>query len=75
MEYEITCDPTCIITHRGLEFLIYYQIETQESWIIYGICTQKGSCMDGALNEKPVLDCPVRPEIECDGCNLRGVYL
>lgn len=69
-----TCDPTVIIVYQETDLIIYYQIETEESWIIYGKCTDKGYCYEGAVNPKPELDCPVRPEFK-DCCDLRGVYL
>lgn len=78
--FLFTQDPTCIIIHREKDFLIYYQLETEESWIIWGCCSQHGTCIDGSINSdnRPYeerLDCPVRPEIDCDGCDLRGEYL
>ena len=83
---ELTQDPTCIITYRGEHFLIYLNIHSLEEWIIYGDCTHNGSCVDGAINPDlrsygERLDCPTRPEsetnpqVECEGCDLRGVYL
>ena len=80
MEFLFTSDPTVIIVYQGLSFVIYYNIETNESWVIYGDCTHNGSCVEGAVNPdlRPYnerLDCPVRPDIECEGCNLKGEYL
>lgn len=80
MDFEITCDPTCIIIHRDTDLVIYYQIETQESWLIYGKCSHNGSCIDGAINpdlrnSSERLDCPVRPEIDCKDCSISGIYL
>ena len=72
--FERTCDPTCIIIYKEPHFIIYYQLATEESWVIYGDCTGDGTCYEGAQNPKPELDCPVRPEIKCT-CSLRGVYL
>ena len=81
VEFLFTQDPTCIIVSREENFLFYYQIETQESWVIYGCCNHKGTCIDGAVDPdlRPVeerLDIPVRPEIsdKCT-CDLKGEYL
>lgn len=76
-----TQDQTVIIQFQQDDIIIiYYNILTEESWIIYGKCSRNGSCIDGAINSdnRPYserMDCPVRPEIECEGCNLRGEYL
>lgn len=77
---QLTQDPTCIIVYKGQGFIIYYSLPSDEQWIIYGNCSHNGTCVDGAINPdlRPVeqrLDCPVRPEIECVGCPLRGVYI
>ena len=79
--FERTQDPTCIIVYHEDNFIIYYNIETQESWIIYGKCSLCGNCIIGAID--PDLrpydqrgDIPVRPEIsKTKDCTLRGVYL
>ena len=80
MSFEITADKTVIIVYQEKDFIIYYSIPMEQSWIIYGNCSYNGSCIDGAINpdlrkREERLDCPVRPEIECEGCPLRGVYL
>jgi hypothetical protein len=80
VSFELTCDPTVIIVYRQPHFLIYYSIPSDEQWIIYGDCTHNGSCIDGAINPdtRPYserLDVPVRPELKCKGCDLRGLYL
>jgi len=72
--FERTCDPTLIIVYREKDLIIYYNVINDEQWIIYGCCKQLGYCYEGAVNEKPELDCPVRPDFEgC--CDLRGEYL
>lgn len=79
MEFLLTCDPNVIIEYKEEDFLFYWQIEG-DRWVIVGRCTHNGSCIDGAINPdlRPYnerLDCPVRPDIDCKGCPLRGVYL
>lgn len=72
--FLFTCDQTVIIVHKEEHFIIYYQIPTEKSWLIYGDCTDKGYCYEGVSSPKPELDCPVTPEFEgC--CDLRGEYL
>lgn len=72
--FERTCDPTCIIIFRAKDLIIYYNIVTDEQWLIYGCCKQLGFCYEGVKDPKPELDCPVRPDFEgC--CDLRGEYL
>ena len=82
--FELTQDPNCVIVYRQEHFVIYYDLQSNEEWIIYGDCTHNGSCIDGAINPdlRPYnerLDCPCRPEsngyVDCQGCDLRGVYL
>jgi hypothetical protein len=78
--FEFTCDPTCIIVYQQEHFIIYYSIPSNETWIIYGDCSHNGSCIDGAINpdlrpREERLDCPVRPDIDCEGCPIRGLYL
>ena len=76
---ELTQDPYVIIIHRGEQHLIYYNVETDEQWLVYGNCTLKGYCIEGAVNPdlRPYverLDIPVRPDFRgC--CDLRGEYL
>jgi hypothetical protein len=80
VEFFLTQDPTVIIVYQQSNIVIYFQLNSLESWIIYGTCSHNGSCIDGAINPdlRPVeerLDCPVRPDIDCKGCDLRGEYL
>ena len=77
MDFLFTQDPTLIIIFQQSNLVIYLQVESIESWMIYGECSHNGSCIDGAVNPdlRPYdqrLDCPIRPEIECEGCPLWG---
>lgn len=74
---ELTQDITAIIVYRGDSFIIYYNFESYESWIIFGTCNRCGKCLpDGWLEDEHRLDIPVRPEInEIKQCSLSGVYL
>lgn len=79
MSFEITADKTVIIIYQEQDFIIYYSVPMEQSWIIYGNCSHNGSCVIGEVNpdlrpREQRLDNPVRPEIECEGCPLRGIY-
>lgn len=76
--HEKTCDPHVVIESRpSLTEIIYLVPATGERWEIVGVCNQCGACWQGAVGLKPVLDCPVRPEIKDDfpECTLSGRYL
>lgn len=79
MDFIITSDPFVIIVYSLQDFLIYYNWNSDEQWLIYGKCILKGNCIEGAVNpdtrpREERLDCPIRPEFKgC--CDLRGVYL
>ena len=68
---ELTLDRAIIIIKRDEKMLVYYNLESNQSWIIFGQCDLSGTCWNLELK----LDCPVRPEIK-DSCNcgLFGVY-
>lgn len=77
---ELTQDPFVIIQYRGEDFVIYQNVVSDICWIIWGKCTENGDCVVGAVypdcrpsTERP--DIPVTPDIECNGCPLRGEWL
>lgn len=74
---EATCDPNVFIESRTETSVIYIAPVTGERWRIDGTCNQCGQCWEGAVGERPTLDCPVRPEIkdDCPDCVLSGEYL
>lgn len=72
-----TCDPNTEIEKLGVGYVIYIVPATGERWKIVGTCNQCGACWKNAVGDKPLLDCPVRPEIKDDfpDCTLSGEYL
>jgi hypothetical protein len=72
-----TCDPNVVIESSTETSVIYLVPATGERWRIDGTCNQCGLCWDGAVGDRPTLDCPVRPEIKDNfpDCTLSGEYL
>ncbi len=71
---EITEDEYVIIVHRGLDYLIYFDLNSYESWLTTGECNKCGDCLIGAVN--PLLDSDIRKDIpmrfiKSDNCSLR----
>lgn len=49
---EITEDPTCIITYKNpVGITIFYNIPSNEQWIIWGRCNQCGLCELGRVDD------------------------
>jgi hypothetical protein len=60
-----TCDPFVYIEASSAGYVRYRNLDGRR-WEVFGVCDQRGLCWDGAVGEKPTLDCPVTPEFS--GC-------
>jgi hypothetical protein len=82
VEFIPTVDPTLVIIYRQLDIIIYFNPQSFESWVIWGMCNLCGDCIEGAVNPSYLpyelrQDVPLRPhpELESKKCVLRGEYL
>jgi hypothetical protein len=70
-----TCDPNVFIEEQKEGYIRYYRTTDGKRWEVHGICTNIGKCYEGAVNDKPTLDCPVAPGFKNDCCLLKIVEL
>ena len=73
---ELTDDVSCIIIYRDDMIVVYYNLESNESWVIFGNCNRCGECLpDNWIEPQIRKDIPVRPEIsKIQECSLGGIY-
>lgn len=63
-----TCDPSVVTEARspvettGDAAWVRYRRADGRRWEVWGTCNQCGACWEGAVGQKPELDCPVTPE-------------
>jgi hypothetical protein len=73
-QLEPTCDPFVFIEEKRIGYIRYRAVQNgviTKQWEVHGICTGIGKCYEGAVNEKPILDCPVNEFFKSDCCNLK----
>jgi hypothetical protein len=69
-----TCDPYVFIEEIRYGYVRYRNLDG-ERWEVIGVCTGIGKCFEGAVGEKPTLDCPVRKGFKNNCCPLQIVEL
>lgn len=69
-----TSDPHTFILEEREGYVKYKNIIDGRIWEVHGICTGIGNCWKGAVDEKPILDCPVGPGFK-DCCPLKIILL
>jgi hypothetical protein len=62
-----TSDPNVFIEEQR-EGYVRYICKDSRRWEVHGVCTDIGTCWEGAVSEKPVLDCPVGPGFDEKSC-------
>lgn len=72
---ELTCDPYVFIEERRMGYISYREVKNGKiirRWEVTGTCNGCGKCWQGAVGDKPILDCPVSPEFKIEeGCPLK----
>jgi len=77
-QLEPTCDPFVFIEERKIGYIRYREVQNgmiTKRWEVHGICTGIGKCYEGAIGEKPILDCPVNEHFKNDCCPLKAIVL
>jgi hypothetical protein len=80
---KLTCDPFVKIVEQRIDYVKYVEFKRKvdeikdaeneiiKIWEVHGICTGIGKCYEGAVNEKPILDCPVNEYLKNNCCPLK----
>lgn len=71
--YIPTCDWFVYIEEQAEGYVRYINRDGRR-WAVIGTCPNC-NCWEGAVNEKPTLDCPISPEFEWEGCGLSCIEL
>lgn len=69
-----TCDTEVMIEAQAVGYIRYRRRDGYR-WEVYGICDGRGKCWEGAVNEKPTLDCPVTPALGKRCCPFEYIEL